>query len=364
MKKILLIILSLSCLLAQGQTSTEWATIQGWSVQDVLVTGQTAQSTAGNNIMLATAGTGSVDCHPASTVSYRSFAIQIIGTAGISAGAVTFEASNDNTTFVILPVYETAVVTGASLTTAAVTIAASTNRYFIGNTNYRFVRCRISTGFTGGTVQAVTRFMAYPYVPPFQVIMQATAANLNITPASTPLPTGFLASGAAADATANPTTSGLRDFMQAFNSSTWDRVYNNFNTTTGDAGAKTTSFAGATQTNFNARGAYIILNIGTVTGTTPTLSAQLQWSFDGGTTWLNLGPGTANITASGTQAICIYPSNWSSTAGATPANLTTGASVSTLFLNGPLPRTWRLNYTIGGTTPSFTFTSVPVNYIQ
>lgn len=28
----------------------------------------------------------------------------------------------------------------------------------------------------------------------------------------------------------------------------------------------------------------------------------------------------------------------------------------------PLPRTWRLNFTIGGTTPSFTITNVQVAY--
>ncbi|MDQ6722118.1 MAG: hypothetical protein M3003_15170 [Candidatus Dormibacteraeota bacterium] len=154
----------------------------------------------------------------------------------------------------------------------------------------------------------------------------------------------------------------VTDYAFRFNGTNWDRYRGNYDTTTGDTGAKTVTFAGATQTNYNDRGAFITIRLGTVTGTTPTLSAQLQWSPDGGTTWLNIGAALANLTAtSQTGTIWVYPTN-SSTAGATPAALTTGAT-ATLMLNAVLPRTWRLNYTIGGTTPSFTITAVNVNYI-
>ena len=148
----------------------------------------------------------------------------------------------------------------------------------------------------------------------------------------------------------------------AFNGTTVDRLRNNLNTTTGDSGTQTATFNGATQTNYNARGAMITILLGTVSGTTPTLAAQLQWSPDGGTTWLNIGSALANLTASNqTGTIWAYPTNIS-TAGASPAALTTGAT-QTLQLNAPLPRTWRIAYTIGGTTPSFAISSVQVNYI-
>ena len=49
------------------------------------------------------------------------------------------------------------------------------------------------------------------------------------------------------------------------------------------------------------------------------------------------------------------------TPGSTPANLTSGATQS-VFINAPLPKTWRLVYTIGGTTPSFSITGTYVNY--
>jgi hypothetical protein len=177
--------------------------------------------------------------------------------------------------------------------------------------------------------------------------------------------------GVGADALVNvndiPGTSGafpMRNVLHAFNGATWDRIRNNVNTATGDTGAKVATFNGATQTNFDAVGAYITVLLGAVTGTTPTLTMQLQWSPDGGTTWLNLGPASATLTASSQTAVLgIYATNFSQTPGATPANLTTGANVST-FINAPLPRTWRIVYTIAGTTPSFTISSVQVNYIR
>lgn len=153
-------------------------------------------------------------------------------------------------------------------------------------------------------------------------------------------------------------------FPLLFNGATWDRPRNNANVTTGDTGAKVATFNGATQTNFDATSAFITALLGVVSGTTPTMTLQLQWSPDGGTTWLNLGPATATLTATNqTGLIAIGPTNWSQTPGATPANITNGATVS-VFLNALLPRTWRIVYTIAGTTPSFTISSVQVNYIR
>jgi hypothetical protein len=204
-------------------------------------------------------------------------------------------------------------------------------------------------------------------------VTQATAANLNATvslAASQTLATvstvttlsQFAASAAAADATANPTSTVARTVGHKFNGTSWDRDYNVYNTTTGDTGTKTASFTGATQTNFNARGAYITVLCGTVSGTTPTLNAQLQFSPDAGTTWINIGAASGNATATGNTILFqVAPLNWT-VAGATPAALTTGAT-QTVQLNAQLPRTWRLNYTIGGTTPSFAITAVYVNYL-
>jgi hypothetical protein len=152
--------------------------------------------------------------------------------------------------------------------------------------------------------------------------------------------------------------------VRKYNGSTMDRDRNNVNTVTGDTGAKVATFNGATQTNFDGLGGFITILLGVVSGTTPTLSVQLQYSPDGGTTWVNLGPALPNLTLTNqTGLIGIFPTNFSQAAGATPANLTSGASVQ-LLLNAILPRTWRLVYTIAGTTPSFAISSVNVNYMK
>jgi hypothetical protein len=126
--------------------------------------------------------------------------------------------------------------------------------------------------------------------------------------------------------------------------------------TTGDTGAKTATFNGATQTNTTAKGVAVVFNIGTVTGTTPTMVCKLQGSADSGTTWFDIPSATtASLTATGVFGIEIYP-NITTVAGTT----TTG---TTAQVSSVLPRTWRVVYTIGGTTPSFTLTNVQVNYL-
>jgi hypothetical protein len=247
----------------------------------------------------------------------------------------------------------------------------------------------ITTAYTSGTVTGTNRVVpgvgGSTAISGIPLVAQSGTWTVGVT--------GYPTAAASADALANPTVTqvgaanlvfngttwdrmrtasadaqAVTGIMAAgderYNGATWDRARNNWNTTTGDTGAKTTSFTGVTVTNYDARGAYITVLCGTVSGTTPTLAAQLQWSPDAGTTWLNLGPATSTITTTGnTATIAVYPANLSQAAGGTPANLTTGATATTA-INAPLPRTWRLNYTITGTTPSFAITAVYVNYIN
>ncbi len=73
----------------------------------------------------------------------------------------------------------------------------------------------------------------------------------------------------------------------------------------------------------------VTLNCTAASGTTPTLNVKLQTSDDGGTTWYDL-PSAAftQLTAAGTGI---------------------------LQLNVPFGDTLKVVWTIGGTTPSFTF---------
>lgn len=139
-----------------------------------------------------------------------------------------------------------------------------------------------------------------------------------------------------------------------FNGTSWDRRRGSVNATTGDTGTKIATFNGATQTNFNALSAYITILLGTVSGTLPTLAAQLQWSPDGGTTWVNLGAVLGNLTTTSQIGTFIV-------SPALLTGLTTG-STQTGLIAAPMPRTWRIVFTIAGTNPSFAISSVNVNY--
>lgn len=161
--------------------------------QDVMIIGQAAQSSLGNNILLFTAGTGSIDTTINTNSSYRSFHCQIIASAGISAGQIIFEGSNNDVTFHTIPWYDDAVVTGAVISTA-IAIAANTNRFFSGKIGYRYIRCRISAGFTGGTVQAITRFSSSDYIQRVLNVTQTTGGSFATTLSSS-LPSGTSAIG-------------------------------------------------------------------------------------------------------------------------------------------------------------------------
>lgn len=70
------------------------------------------------------------------------------------------------------------------------------------------------------------------------------------------------------------------------------------------------------------------LNVTAASGTTPTLDVVIEDSVDGGTTWNVVGTFAQNTGAPGTQVI----------------NVT-----------APFSDTLRVRWTVGGTTPSFTF---------
>lgn len=152
----------------------------------------------------------------------------------------------------------------------------------------------------------------------------------------------FPTAAAAADSYANPTITHEGADGMLFNNATWDRARNNFVTTADASAARTATVAGATVTNYNARGAVITINVTAASGATPTLVAKLQYSPDNGTTWIGYTekPVTATISAIGRTTLVVYP-------GVT--------EVANAAVSLPLPRTVRMHYTIGGTTPSFTF---------
>jgi hypothetical protein len=302
---------------------------------------QTFTYTAGAVIIPINTDLMVIDC---SQLRHLSVHLAAIGTTGV----VTPAWSNDGVNWLTATMLNEA---GASSTTIAAPGAALRT----ANVRARYFRLRMTTATTAAGSTSIV-------VAGFQQDLTAPVTTQPVSGTVTATVTGYPTAAASADALANPTVTQVGAAGLNFNGATWDRVRNNAIITMGDTGAKTATFNGATQTNFNAAGAMITVAVGAVTGTTPTLSCQLQVSYDG-TNFINYGPASTNITT-GTQTctFIVYPANLSQTAGATPANLTTGAN-QTIALNAPLPRTWRIVYTIGGTTPSFTLTNAYAAYL-
>lgn len=139
---------------------------------DTSITGQGTQTVLNNNIILAVAGAGST-----TATGFRSASVQINSTG--TGGAYIFEGSNDNSTWVSIPVYNQLILTGTPIS-AAVTVTA-VNIVYIFPLTTEFVRCRISTAVTGGSLQAFTRLSSIAWVNPVIQVAQTTAANLATT---------------------------------------------------------------------------------------------------------------------------------------------------------------------------------------
>jgi hypothetical protein len=281
----------------------------------------------------STAWTSATTVNTANTVDvtgYNTVSVAMSNTSTMTAGVLTFEVSPDGgTTWFPLSL---ARIDSYTVETTYTLSSVANRAWSTSVDGFTKFRVRLSTVITGtGTATVFIAPQTFA-IEPIVSVGQATAANLNATV------TGTVSIGNTANTTAilaNPLPPVV--------------------STTGDTGAKTTTFNGATLTNTTSKGATVVLHLGTVSGTTPTLVMKLQASADGGTTWLDLpGATTAIITATGDYGIQIYPGLVAVAGVATTATI---AQVS-----GMLPKTWRAVYTIGGTTPSFTITNVQVSY--
>lgn len=299
-------------------------------------TGAAAQTATVNNIIESVSGANGTAC-----ANFRAGAIQVVSTG--TAGTFIFEQSNDNVNWVALPVFNAALVTGVPIT-AAITASASAIIYTFPIRG-QFVRLRIATTITGGSIQAFTRLSTEPWTPSAALVASNTAANMQVT-----ADTEFAAAAALADGAANPTTASGGALTSEFNGTTWDRMRGNTSVSVEASSAKTaTGNSASALTNHSASGAVLFINVSAASGTTPTLVVRAQMQDPVGAGWIDIpGAATASITGISNVALAIYP-------GATVA---ANAAVSY-----PLPRVWRLAWTITGTTPSFTF-SVGAQYVK
>lgn len=142
------------------------------TLPDMYVTGAATQTALVNNILTVSSGTTATDL-----LGYHSASVQVVSTG--TGGAFIFEGSNDNVNFQSIPVYNQLILTGTPIT-SAITASASQLIYDFP-VAMRYIRLRISTAITGGSIQAFSKFSQHPYAPGVVEATQATAANLNMT---------------------------------------------------------------------------------------------------------------------------------------------------------------------------------------
>jgi len=138
-----------------------------------------------------------------------------------------------------------------------------------------------------------------------------------------------------------------------FNGTSWDRWRNNVEFTVLASATRTATGNSASQTNYNAKGVMVFINITAVSGTFAAgeglkIIIRGKDPTSGTATWL---AHTGALTSPGTYLCVCYP-------GATDVQ-----AIGAVYANDiPLPRTWDVRYEITGTNPSFTF-SVGASYV-
>lgn len=116
--------------------------------------------------------------------------------------------------------------------------------------------------------------------------------------------------------------------------------------------ARTVTVQSADFTNYGAKGVILYLDLDAVTGTSPTMVLQVQMKDPISGDYIDV-PGAAFASKATAQAntddtLTVYP-------GVT--------ELANRLESAVLPRTWRVDATLGGSSPSFTF-SLSATYIQ
>ena len=200
----------------------------------------------------------------------------------------------------------------------------------------------ITTAYTSGTVTGtvrVTQGDALVAIEGVPAVAQSGTWTVGVT--------GYPTAAASADALANPTVTKVDATNLTFNGATWDRMRAPSNTLNVDtSSARTATGNGTAWVNYaGAQNLIVWINVTAVSGTSPTCVFKLQWSPDNGTTWIDID--TTNLQTT-------------SITGVTTATLRMGKTYTNVANSSRLdavPRQVRLQWTIGGTTPSFTFAS-------
>ena len=283
--------ISTSALQTTGNASLATiATNTATALPSLYITGQATQTATVNNILSTTSGAVAID-----STGYSSATVQVVSTG--TAGTFIFEGSNDNTNFQTIPVYNQLITTGTPIT-AAITATVS-QLIYVFPVNVRYIRLRIATTITGGSIQAFTKLQQEAFSPAVFQIANNTAGSLQTT--------ATIASG-----TISTVTNGNLGFPGIVADVASAAI-----TTTTTTAAFTPTYGNGFEVN---------IPVTVVSGTTPTLDVEIQESDDSGTNWYPVYD-FPRITATGSYR--------------SPVMLSTG-------------NRFRYVQTVSGTTPSFT----------
>ena len=147
-----------------------------------------------------------------------------------------------------------------------------------------------------------------------------------------------------ADAAALQSTAEVAAVSERYNGTTLDLERGNTEATVFASAARTATANSADQTNYNARGVRLTLDVTAVTGAGATLDVKLQAKDTLSGAYVDIaGAAFTQKTLAGgpvTDELIVYP-GVAETANETVSDI--------------IPRVWRAVATIAGTTPSWTF---------
>jgi hypothetical protein len=125
-------------------------TLSNENVQDLYIVGESGRTEVVNNILSSTAGEQAID-----VTGYRSALVQVVSTG--TGGTFIFEGSNNNVNFQNIPVNNTSSINGTAIVTPITASALQIGYLF--PLFFRYIRLRIVTPITGGSIQAFSKLM-------------------------------------------------------------------------------------------------------------------------------------------------------------------------------------------------------------
>jgi hypothetical protein len=231
--------------------------------QSDYIVGQATQVATINNILPIIATSTATDVG-----GYNSGTTTISSTA--TGGTFIFEGSNDNITFEPLTVKRTTLTDGAIIV-SAITATASTLTYEYA-VKYKFIRLRIATVLTGGSIRAYSRLSSNVFTTDITRVANSVTGNLQTTATQT--------------GTWNIGT--VASNQEAVNTIFID-VASAIITTSTTTGIITPTWGNSYQVN---------IPVTVIGGTSPLMSVQIQESNDTGTNWFTVYT-FPNITTTG-----------------------------------------------------------------